>query len=82
MGHPYSHLESFAGGLVATAIVFVFPTLMLYKALVRMAGESAAKLPEFREVYWASLMTLIGVVIGLVGAYTAVYGNGNSSSSR
>jgi sodium-coupled neutral amino acid transporter 11 len=76
-------INAVGGGLVATAIVFVFPTLMFYKVLLqRMAIGFPLKTPEWKELYGAAGMTVIGVVIGLIGAYTAVAdGNGGGGTT-
>jgi sodium-coupled neutral amino acid transporter 11 len=66
-------INAVGGGLIATSIVFVFPTLMFHRQIKRMAGESL-KLPEFREVHFAMALTVVGVVMGLIGAWTAVVG--------
>jgi sodium-coupled neutral amino acid transporter 11 len=74
-------INAVGGGLVATAIVFVFPTLMFYKVLQRMAG-GLHKTTQWKELYGAAGMTVIGVVIGLIGAYIAVAdGNGGGGKA-
>jgi hypothetical protein len=70
-------INAVGGGLVATAIVFVFPTLMFHKAIQKVAGDALGAggrnlRTESKEVLLAMAMTAVGVVIGVIGAYTAV----------
>jgi hypothetical protein len=76
-------INAVGGGLVATAIVFVFPTLMFHKAIQKVAGDALDAAgrsfrTESKEVGLAMAMTAVGVVIGIIGAYTAVADGGGS----
>lgn len=70
-------INAVGGGLVTTPIVFVFPTLM-YKAAANMKLDGSSS--EHRiEIGFASVLTLIGIFIGVVGAWIAVHANLSSS---
>ena len=64
-------INAVGGGLVATAIVFVFPTIM-FRAAVHEKGTAKE---NRNEMVLASVLTLMGVVIGLVGVYRAIAGS-------
>lgn len=63
-------INAVGGGIIATAIVFVFPTMMFHGAIKqKLGGENDQK-----EVVFASCLTFFGVIIGVIGAYLALAG--------
>jgi amino acid permease len=67
-------INAVGGGLVSTMIVFVFPTLMFRSAVKKMLGEESAT--EVHEVALTTGLTVIGVILGVIGAWLAVTGTG------
>jgi len=63
-------INAVGGGIVATAIVFVFPTIMLGAAVKQKLGGPSSR----KEAAFALALTVIGVVLGFIGAYLAVAG--------
>jgi hypothetical protein len=59
-------------GLVTTPIVFLFPTIMLRRALKYMSTEQTSSWKKEVEILGATGLTCIGLVIGLSGAWIAV----------
>jgi hypothetical protein len=62
-------INAIGGGLVTTPIVFVFPTMM-YKAAASL--KLGGGFEHRWEIRFASGLTLIGIFIGVVGAWIAV----------
>jgi sodium-coupled neutral amino acid transporter 11 len=62
-------INAIGGGLVTTPIVFVFPTMM-YKAAASL--KLGGGFEHRWEIGFASGLTLIGIFIGVVGAWIAV----------
>jgi amino acid permease len=69
-------INAVGGGLVTTPIVFIFPTLM-YKAAASL--KLGGGLEHRSEIGFASGLTVIGIFIGVVGAWIAVQSNLSSS---
>jgi len=63
-------INAVGGGLVTTPIVFVFPTVM-YKAAASM--KLGGDFENRYEIGFATILTLIGIFIGVVGAWIAVH---------
>jgi len=63
-------INAVGGGIIATAIVFVFPTMMFYGAVKQKMGSGN----DGKELVFASGLTLFGVIFGVIGAYLAVAG--------
>jgi len=63
-------INAVGGGIIATAIVFVFPTMMFGAAVKQKLGGPSSE----KEAAFASALTAIGVVLGIIGAYLAVAG--------
>lgn len=68
-------INAVGGGLVATAIVFVFPTMMFRAALMRSSEDKACK--SF-ELPLATVLTGFGMLIGIIGSYLAITGKSSS----
>lgn len=64
-------INAVGGGLVTTPIVFVFPTLM-FRAASKM--QLGGYFENRREIGLASVLTGMGAVIGIVGAWIAIKG--------
>jgi hypothetical protein len=68
-------INAVGGGLVGTAIVCVFPTIMFQKAVsMKLRGYQNQQ----KEVVWAFVLTVIGGIIGIIGAWLAVAGGATS----
>ena len=63
-------INAVGGGIIATAIVFVFPTMMFYGAVKQKLGGENDK----KEMVFALCLTVFGVLFGVIGAYLAVAG--------
>jgi len=63
-------INAVGGGLVATAIVFVFPTMM-FRAALHLRNEKYA---NQLEVSMTSALMSFGMLVGVIGAYLAVTG--------
>ena len=63
-------INAVGGGLVATAIVFVFPTMMFRAALMSIEDKAGKSF----ELPLASVLTGFGVLIGIIGSYLAITG--------
>ena len=61
-------INAVGGGLVATAIVFVFPTMMYRSAILQKRGGDRL------ELMGTAGLTLFGIVVGIIGACLAVFG--------
>mmetsp|Transcript_40699 Transcript_40699/g.85505 ORF Transcript_40699/g.85505 Transcript_40699/m.85505 type:complete len:482 (-) Transcript_40699:249-1694(-) len=61
-------INAIGGGTLATLIVFVFPYLMYRKAV----GENST-IEERREVSFALLLMLVGVLMGIVGVVVELH---------
>jgi len=62
-------INAVGGGTLATALCFVFPALM-YRQAVRQERTGAE-----REVMFAMILMVVGVVLGLVGVWEAIATN-------
>lgn len=60
---------SFAGATLGNALIYIYPAMMFRGAVKKMNNPSKA---QKREVYFAMLNLLIGVVMGGLGASMAV----------
>lgn len=65
-----SRVASVAGAVFATALVFVFPSLM-FRAAIKNLGDKAT-VEEKKESSFAMVVNLVGIVIGLVGTKMAL----------
>lgn len=66
-------INAVGGGLIATAIVFVYPSIMFYAAIKKSDADTSIKKDD-REVIVVISLAAFGVILGLVGAYLAVAG--------
>jgi amino acid permease len=64
-------INAVGGGLVSSAIVFVFPTIM-FRSAVKQLGGSAEALKEDVELKITSWIMVIGVIFGVAGAFIAI----------
>jgi len=64
-------INAVGGGIIATAIFFVFPTMMLHGAIKQKMGDGN----DEKELVFASGLTFFGVILGVIGAYLAVAGS-------
>lgn len=64
-------INAVGGGTLATAIVFVFPALM-YKAAVEAQVEIPTQFQQ-REVKFALVLMILGVVMGIVGVVVELH---------
>lgn len=60
-------INAVGGGLVSSAIVFAFPTLMFH-ALMKRLGDTTQKF----EVFLTGGLTAVAVIIGIIGAWLAI----------
>jgi amino acid permease len=88
-------INAVGGGTLATAIVFVFPTLMYRQAVRRKhfdevnlvdeeTSEDEDERPtpeEKREVIFAQTLMCMGIVMGLIGVWMAISNETHSPSS-
>lgn len=73
--HDLGLINAVGGGVVATAIVFVFPTfmfLMIIRQHKNIYDISIQHISSYFEITSISLIAIIGIIFGIVGAYTAV----------
>ena len=62
-------INAVGGGLVASMIVFVFPTIMFGTAVLKRLGD---KKSDTQELLLPSGLTVFGVLVGVFGAWTAI----------
>lgn len=65
-----SRVASVAGAVFATALVFVFPSLMFRTAIKNLGDRATAE--EKKESSFAMVVNLVGIAIGLVGTKMAL----------
>ena len=63
-------INAVGGGLVASMIVFVFPTIMFAAAINQGLGGNSKNARN--EVHLSYTLTTFGVLIGLLGAWKAI----------
>lgn len=64
-------VNAVGGGTVATAIVFVFPTLM-FNAAVHKGPSGPPSAADSREALFALLLMWVGIAMGLTGVWMAI----------
>ena len=67
-------INAVGGGLVSTAIVFVFPTIMFHSVVKQLQMTTQRK-----EVVLTAFLTVVGGIFGVIGAWTAVSGSKKES---
>ena len=67
-------INAVGGGLVASAIVFVFPTIM-FRAATNQKVEGEDECGAQAEVSFALVLTAMGIVVGVIGSWLAVQGS-------
>lgn len=66
-------LNAIGGGTIATAVVFIFPTMMYRGALLHNnLSLDGAKPDELREVRLVTILMMFGIVMGLVGVWMGI----------
>ena len=76
-------INSVGGGTTVTFVCFIFPALMFRQGIIRQqqqqehhhsgGGFSGTACPASRELYLVMLLTVIGVVVGLVGIWASLF---------
>lgn len=72
--HDLGLINAVGGGIIATAIVFVFPTIMFLMIVYKnyKKYDTIRHISSYFEITSISILAIIGIILGLVGAYTAV----------
>ena len=77
-------MNAIGGGTLATAIVFVFPTIMYRRAVHKLENDDhldeVAK--EWHQVNATTFVMVFGVVLGVVGVYESLQAASNATEGR